>query len=564
MRLKSFSITNFRSIETAHKIDLSNISTIVGKNNEGKSNILRALNISMGALKLHWIGRKPSALRRIREESEYYDWDNDFPVRSKNRKGKKETIFRLEFSLSEEEIRDFYKKIDSYVNWSLIIEIKFDNTNMPVVHVVKSWRDTRRGFGTKSQEIAEYIVKHIAFTYIPAVRTEELSTDIIHKMVGLELSSIEASPSFKEAFQKIAELQEPVLNELSEKIKNSLVGFLPSISDVKIQNSWDRARSFFRRDFDILINDGNETKLENKWDGVKSLVALSLLKDSWSKDCFSLVAIEEPESHLHPWAIHLLRNAVYELWNTSQVIITTHNPLFVNREELTSNILIDAGKAKPARNIKDIREMLGVRASDNLVNARYVIVVEGLADARALKALFLAYSEKLRKAFADHIVIIDPARWAAKLEYKLQMLQNALCSCYVVFDRDNEWKLACEKALAANLITHKDYTLLRGSGFGDDSEFEDMIAIEVYKTSLESTFWIQIDTETFKRPVKWSNKMKEIFLSQGKIWDSNVEWEVKEEVAKCVERQPTIALKPHEMGIFQSLLNSLEKLIEQP
>lgn len=50
MKLISFSITNYRSITTAHKIEISNLTVLVGKNNEGKSNILNALNTAMMTL----------------------------------------------------------------------------------------------------------------------------------------------------------------------------------------------------------------------------------------------------------------------------------------------------------------------------------------------------------------------------------------------------------------------------------------------------------------------------------------------------------------------------------
>ena len=47
MDLIEFSVTNFRSITTAHKIKLQDFTVLVGKNNEGKSNLLNALNAAM-------------------------------------------------------------------------------------------------------------------------------------------------------------------------------------------------------------------------------------------------------------------------------------------------------------------------------------------------------------------------------------------------------------------------------------------------------------------------------------------------------------------------------------
>ena len=47
MKLSDFSVVNYRSITTARKIKTNNMTVLVGKNNEGKSNILRALTLSL-------------------------------------------------------------------------------------------------------------------------------------------------------------------------------------------------------------------------------------------------------------------------------------------------------------------------------------------------------------------------------------------------------------------------------------------------------------------------------------------------------------------------------------
>ena len=53
MRLSSFSIVNYRSITNARKIQTGNMTVLVGKNNEGKSNILRALTLAMDIMKIY-------------------------------------------------------------------------------------------------------------------------------------------------------------------------------------------------------------------------------------------------------------------------------------------------------------------------------------------------------------------------------------------------------------------------------------------------------------------------------------------------------------------------------
>lgn len=50
MDLVEFSVSNYRSITSAHKIKLGNYTVLVGKNNEGKSNLLNALDAAMNIM----------------------------------------------------------------------------------------------------------------------------------------------------------------------------------------------------------------------------------------------------------------------------------------------------------------------------------------------------------------------------------------------------------------------------------------------------------------------------------------------------------------------------------
>lgn len=53
MKLVSFSVTDYRSITTAYKIKMSDMMVLVGRNNEGKSNILGALSLAMEIMQMY-------------------------------------------------------------------------------------------------------------------------------------------------------------------------------------------------------------------------------------------------------------------------------------------------------------------------------------------------------------------------------------------------------------------------------------------------------------------------------------------------------------------------------
>lgn len=103
MKIKSFSVSNYRSITRAHKIEMHDLTILVGKNNEGKSNIIKALSLSMEILKSHALFSKryhiPFYLTERYITDNGYEWLRDFPVESQQKeKGKK--ILNLNWNLN--------------------------------------------------------------------------------------------------------------------------------------------------------------------------------------------------------------------------------------------------------------------------------------------------------------------------------------------------------------------------------------------------------------------------------------------------------------------------------
>lgn len=557
MRLVAFSVTNYRSITEAHKIPIGNSTILIGKNNEGKSNVLRALYIAMKALTTH-AGEENSGLHDQREQRDVqrYVWRRDFPISLQTRTRGTESIFRLEFSLDEGEVTEFRDKIKSALNGNLPIEIKFGKSNTPEIHVPK------RGPGgtalsAKSSKIAKYIAEHIDFNYIPAIRTEDEALSVVQEMLSAELSQLERHPDYLAAIQTIADLQQPILDRVSDSIKRSLKQFLPNIKSVKVLVPSSARRMALRNQCRVEIDDGTRTLLEYKGDGVKSLAALSLLKDKNKSLGASIIAIEEPESHLHPGAMHSLREVIETLSHDNQVVLTTHCPLFVDRGSVTRNIVIDANSAKPARDISVVRKLLGVRASDNLVNASHVLVVEGDEDVIVLKTLLPHLSPTIAKAMKQHHLVIEPIGGAGNLSYKLTLLSNALCVSHILLDGDEAGKKAYEKAEDDGLIRLSEATFVNCRGM-PASELEDCFDRGCYEDEVLTAFGVVLSDTAFRGNAKWSDRAKACFEKQGKLWSSKVESQLKALVAAAVSKQPDKALSQHRRTSIDALVLALE------
>lgn len=117
MQLTYFTVSNYRSITAAYRIDLKNVTVLVGKNNEGKSNLIKALDLAMKIL--HYVGITKRRVIPARS----YSWIEDFPISLQNNKKlkNKHTEFRLDFLLNDTEVAEFYNAVGSWINGELSI-----------------------------------------------------------------------------------------------------------------------------------------------------------------------------------------------------------------------------------------------------------------------------------------------------------------------------------------------------------------------------------------------------------------------------------------------------------
>jgi len=565
MKLLSFSITNFRSITKAHKIDLSgsNVAVFVGKNNEWKSNILKALNICMNVIRIPMFRyANPSIIRReaylskrnMRILGNGYDWGRDFPIWIRNEDDECFSSFQLEFSFNDDEILEFKQIINKkFKKDKILLNIFFWKESKPTIKV--PWISESNG-----EKLITFISNKIDFTYIPAVRTEREIIDMINSRISFSLKELEYDREYQNAIKKIQKLQKPIFSRIEKAIKWPIQSFIPDVKNVKIKRKDESIQLDFWSIAELYIDDGTETQLEYKWDWIKNLISISLLHNvGWLKKT-SLVAIEEPEAHLHPEAIHYLKDVIYKLWESWQILISTHNPLLVNRENIQSNIIVNNWEARPANNIEEIRNILWIEQSDNLINKNKVLVVEWENDVKSLKAIFKK-NKIINKAISNWNFDIIPLGSAWNLSFMLQSLQNSLTKYIVVLDKDEAWIEAIKKAKDKWYLDNNEYMLL-SCIWMKESEFEDIINEEIYKKEIFEKFWVDIERKNFlKWKWKWSQRMESVFNSQWKIRDDKIKLSSKMIVSESVENNPSNSIKQWRWDIIEEIGAFMERFI---
>ena len=382
MRLTRFTVSNYRSITDAYQISVHNTTVFLGKNNEGKTNLIKALKLAMDII--HHVGETGRKILPPR----LYEWEKDFPIALQNnrRLKHKETNFRLDFSLDEKEVLDFNTSIGSSINGDLSIFIVIKDARTVSITMPKRGKNTT-SLTNKICEISKFVNEHTNIQFISAIRSESDAYEVINELIDSELSTIN-DEKYLEAQNYIKESQNKKLQILSNRIQAQLSTFIPQIKSIDInleERHYLHRRFPYRNSLSVNIDDGVKTSLEYKGDGIKSLTTMAILSQTDAEG--RIIVVDEPEAHLHPAAIHYLRKALFDLSEKNQVIISTHSPIFVNRNNTPSNIIVENGKAIPANRIDDIRKCLGVMMSDNLAYSNYVIVVEGPTDKSILSSL---------------------------------------------------------------------------------------------------------------------------------------------------------------------------------
>lgn len=533
MKITSFSVENYRSITKARKIPINNYTLLVGPNNEGKSNILHALALFMQCLygyswrRIVVKDRDGSFRTRMTSRQTDYKWGRDFPVQYQRTKRNLKTKITVEFELDDAEVEDFQKEIGSYLNGSLPIELSFDEDDFKL-SIQKPGRG-QKTLNKKAERIAQFVSGRVKFEYIPAIRTSNSAQEVVVGLLDEELRSLETDPRYIAALEQIVQLQQPILDTLGASIRGTIQSFLPSVRAVNLRVEESSRYRALRRSVEVFIDDGVRTPLDRKGDGVQSLVALSLMRHAAEKKpnfVNSIIAIEEPESHLHPNAIHELRSVVSELADRNQVVITSHSPLFVNRDSLSSNIIVHNNKAKPCSQIKELRDVLGVRFSDNLQNASLIVLVEGRSDVEILKLLLSRRSKQIADAFSSGQMQLEYLGSASTLSYKAQFYLNSACKVHAILDDDSEGHLAFEKANKEGLLGVRDVNFTKMPGMAE-AEFEDLYDVNVYRDPFYEKFGVDILTKIPGKKKKWSLRTEEKFKISGKPWSGAIKAEVK-------------------------------------
>ena len=353
---------------------------------------------------------------------------------------------------------------------------------------------------------------------VPPVRTAAHARDLANDLARVRIAELTRTEEFLQLTSEMSRLIQTGVDEVAVSLTESVKRFVPAIEKIELT-----VADVSRRDSidDVIIDDGSRTPIAQKGDGVKSLVTIALIQELASKRSEShrfILAVDEPEAHLHSAVVHQLRLVLQELLCGSAGDCRDPQSHFVNREDVGSNVIVTSNTAKPATSRRQIREVLGVEPQDNLESADTVVFVEGLTDEDVLRKLLVEVLPAASSDLREGAVVLKAVKGASKMRQHIVRERTSLCRIVAVFDGDAAGAFESERLFSKEkILSERDIFIVR-DGVRKFSELEDLVVPEVYLAALNAEFGRTFTVAHFKNPQKkWSENLSIAAASLGVV-----------------------------------------------
>lgn len=389
IKIENVSIENFRSVISETTFSLSDFNVIVGPNNSGKSNILRALNLFFNGL----------------VENEPYDPYFDFPKYSRlgNRAQTKITVTiefdpkkdnRIEKAIKELEDNSGQERLDENI---IRLRLEYNRRGTSQWKFI-SKAGLRRIKADLVRPVVESLQSAVRFKYLPVGRNilmtirNELRDELIKTIFSGWSGAVRARQEINNAISELIDRLTPRLTHSGTEITQSMSSVFTEIKKLEVKLPFNNLETMLPS-LEPSIDDYYETGLNAKGAGVQTSSLLFFLKyladhhpQRHNARITYIWAIEEPESYLHPSRQKAMAKILREFAKEVQTIVSTHSPHFVPREHDSNIFVVDKNIKEPynteikSNNFEMARQLLGVSLLDSMYLYDVNIVVEGPSD----------------------------------------------------------------------------------------------------------------------------------------------------------------------------------------
>ena len=403
--LKFLEIKNFRCLRDVKVNFESDQTLLVGENDSGKTSIIDVLRILFDGKKLEiedFSYGQTNILIKVKVD------ENIFLVQYSNENGNLSKKVQLELyhddlsslkekinneDFNEENSSDELKDIAKQFNINVRSNSRFDVLKSSLNSIIdeKLTENEPCYVDSNLPSLSIYILDGKHMEDISLFIDERYFKD---KKNGIWDESINGDCTLEQFVkQSLNEHSASIKRTIDEcGIKEKIKDFLPELSEIKIETSFNRKEIQIGVNVKMLDGD-EEIYIKKKGDGTKRRITLALL--GIDEENQALYVFDEVDTHLHVKAQRDLISKLSQIYSSgNQVILTSHSPFVINSvrpKQIRSVVNIDNSSSvnsiSSIENIDSILNSLGIE-NTYLFFAKKILLVEGKTEEIFIPALF--------------------------------------------------------------------------------------------------------------------------------------------------------------------------------
>jgi ABC-type cobalamin/Fe3+-siderophores transport system ATPase subunit len=389
--------------------------------------------------------------------------------------GKTSVLYALQAFYSNKKLTSKNDFFSSQTDRTIVIEIDVQDPPNREPYSAAKWEDgtvrVRRTFAFDTDPLTETISRDGAtsqvsktvakgmfpeenFHFVPVRRSlnEQFSMNktallgkTVRALMKQKLAAGEYSQTESTLRNALLEAIQPVREGLEIFLKDQLGDESVAIEFANLQIDLVEGVSF-----DIEVDDARmpDIPLPQRGAGTQNAMILALYRFVAKAQVSDFIlALEEPENSFHPRGQRELLSALQRLSSTSQVICTTHSPVFIDRVDFRSNVILRrqqdgstvSNTLDPAK-LEDVRRILGIRPSDALLQGggNCGIIAEGPSEQTAFPWFMKCFGIDDRKLGISILPL--GGNDFAKAEAYVRLLDSYKLPCGLVLDAGSDPK----------------------------------------------------------------------------------------------------------------------------
>ena len=462
--IRRIEIRYFRSIYSVVIKDVSDFVLLTGKNDVGKSNVLKALNlffnnqVEVGQPFNFFDNFNLSRLQQVKKDSV---------------KGKQFISIKVTFNRGNNYEKTLPKYFSITKKWYrndiIPSDVKDDIEN-------RMQQEGMKNAGDRSKMSLSKFLHRINYFYVPAIKDEDIFEEMLMKL---------RATIYNDKLANDKTLL-PLLNEASKKVAiaaNDLNEEFFDVTHIETKIIPPETVDELYKSLEIMTEaDGGKISIHNRGDGIRVRYIPSILNyiAKNAKSTLCIWGYEEPENSLEFNLAVKMAEDFIKYAKISQILVTTHSPAFIGLGERGNIGVYRCYKENSQTNVLDI---VAAEAVDSLAEElgyyklqqdQYRQYIDKIAENELLKKEKKRLTKELL-GLTNPILMTEGKTDVAILKTAWRKLYNSDCPFIIkscnVFAEESEISAAGCSVLADTLKTWKhDSTNLLVGLFDNDEE----------------------------------------------------------------------------------------------